>query len=102
MGITTSENTVHENAQTFESSVTCCQATGQAVKQTLLRDDSCNGPIFQCIGRMVGNGRSRNICCAIIQVVNGGSSTFLISMAVGMPLVAVLARRFSSFFEDQS
>ena len=36
------------------------------------------------------------------QVVNGGSSTFLISMAVGMPLVAVLARRFSSFFGDQS
>ena len=49
---------------------------------------------------MVGAGIS--VALLLNQVVNGGSSTFLISMAVGMPLVAVLARRFSSFFEDQS
>ena len=49
---------------------------------------------------MVGAGIS--VALLLNQVVNGGSSTFLISMAVGMPLIAVLARRFSSFFEDQS
>lgn len=49
---------------------------------------------------MVGAGIS--VALLLNQVVNGGSSIFLISMAVGMPLVAVLARRFSSFFEDQS